>query len=320
MLSIGVLGINHKTADLDLREAIARGAQSLSGERALFFLYPTILLSTCNRTEIYFSAEDLAQAHSDLLAYLRMQIGEPFEHRLYSYFGIDCFFHICKVAAGLDSAILGESEIQRQVKVAYASSRKLSPCLHFGFQKALKVSKEIRSHLALQQGAPTLYRTLWRLAEWKNRQILLVGYSEINRGLISFLLHKGVKNFSLCTRNPSQVEMDGVHVVNRSILSRWPEYDVIVCATKADEYLIRGTGRKTQVIFDLSVPRNVDPQVEALLYNIEEVNRLTEQKEAAHTLDGCEAFIWENVLKLAQIYRMKAQHVLESVGMRVNPY
>lgn len=307
MLSIGVLGINYKTADLALRESIARGAQSLSGERALFFCYPTILLSTCNRTEIYFSAEDLAQAHSDLLAHLRMQIAEPFEHRLYSYFGVDCFFHLCKVAAGLDSAILAESEIQRQVKVAYANSRKLPSSLHFVFQKALKVSKEVRSGLALQRGAPTLYGTLWRLAEWKNRPILLVGYSEINRGLISFLMHKGIKNISLCTRDPSQVEIEGVRVVSRSVLSRWPEYDVIVCASKADDYLIRGNGNRSQVIFDLSVPRNVDPKVGALIYNIEEVNRLTEQKETAHALDRCETFIWENVLKLVRIYRFKTQ-------------
>jgi glutamyl-tRNA reductase len=305
MLSVGVLGINHKTADLPLRESIARGAQSLSGERALFFHHPTILLSTCNRIEIYFSADDLAQAHSDLLAHLRKQIEEPFEHRLYSYFGVDGFFHLCRVAAGLDSAILAETEIQRQVKVAYANSKRLPSSLHYVFQKALKVSKEIRSSLALQRGAPTLYGTLWRLAEWKNQRILLVGYSEINRGLISFLTHKGVKNISLCTRNPMQVWIEGVRVVSRSVLSQWQEYDVIVCASKADDYLIRGEGRENQVIFDLSVPRNVDPKVGALVYNIEEVNRLIEQKGAAHSLEQCEAFIWENVIKLIRIYRLK---------------
>ena len=313
MVSIGVLGINYKTADLALRESIARGAQGLSGERALFFSYSTILLSTCNRTEIYFSADDLSQVHSDLLARLRMQIAEPFEHRLYSYFGVDCFFHLCKVAAGLDSAILAETEIQRQVKVAYANARRLSSSLHFVFQKALKVSKEIRSHLELRRGAPTLYGTLWRLAEWKNRSILLVGYSEINRGLVSFLTHKGVENISLCTR--CHVEMEGVRVFNRSILAQWQEYDVIVCASHADEYLIRGDGRNSQVLFDLSVPRNIDPKVGALVYNIEEVNRLIEQKPAEHTLEQSEAFIWENVLKLIHIYRIKTQRVLESVEM-----
>ena len=115
-----------------------------------------------------------------------------------------------------------------------------------------------------------------------------------------------------------QVWVEGVRVVSRNVLAQWQEYDIIVCASKADDYLIRGEGRKsqvTQVIFDLSVPRNVDPKVGALVYNIEEVNRMIEQKEAAHSLEQCEAFIWENVVKLLRIYRIKTQRVLESVGM-----
>lgn len=302
MLSIGILGINYKTADLGLREAIARGAESLSGEKALFFPYPTVLLSTCNRTEIYFSAEDLALAHSCLLAHLRAQIVEPFEHRLYSYFAIDCFVHLCRVTAGLDSAILAETEIQRQVKVAYSKGRNLPSCLHYVFQKALKVSKEVRNQMDLRRGGPTLYGTLWQLAKWRKEKILLVGYSEINRGLISFLIHKGVENMTLCTRNPDQVAIEGVQIVGRNILARWQEYDVIVCASKADNYLIHGRGEKKHIIFDLSVPRNVDPKVEALVYNIEQVNQLIEQKRSLQTVDLCDDYIWENVLKLIRIY------------------
>lgn len=315
MVSIGVLGINYKTADLAIRESIARGAQSLSGEKALFFPHSTVLLSTCNRTEIYFSSDDLALAHSDLLAHLRLQIDEPFEHRLYSYFGIDCFAHLCRVAAGLDSAILAETEIQRQVKVAYAKGRNLPSSLHYVFQKALKVSKEVRNQLDLQRGAPTLYGTLWQLAKWKNARILLVGYSEINRGLISFLMHKGVENISLCTRNPLQVQINGVRVVGRSALNRWQEFDVIVCASHADDYLISGQSDRNHVIFDLSVPRNVDPKVGALVYNIEQVNQLIEQKRSDQTVDLCDGYIWENVLKHIRLYRIKTQRVLESVEM-----
>jgi glutamyl-tRNA reductase len=309
MVSIGILGINYKTADLSLREAIARGAEILSGERALFFPYPTVLLSTCNRTEIYFSAEDLALAHSHLLAYLRGQIVDPFEHRLYSYFGIDCFVHLCRVTAGLDSAILAETEIQRQVKVAYSKGRNLPSCLHYVFQKALKVSKEVRNQMDLKRSGPTLYGTLWQLAKWRKQKILLVGYSELNRGLISFLIHKGIENMTLCTRNPSQVVIEGVQVVSRDILARWQDYDVIVCASKADDYLISGKGEKKHVIFDLSVPRNVDPKIEALVYNIEQVNQLIERKRSLETVDLCDDYIWKNVLKLIRIYNQRDSRV-----------
>lgn len=92
-LKIGVIGLNHETADLVFREAVAKGAAILAGEKAIFFPHPTILLSTCNRMEIYFSGEDLAEVHSDLLERLRRQIPEAFAHRLYSYFGLDCFTH-----------------------------------------------------------------------------------------------------------------------------------------------------------------------------------------------------------------------------------
>jgi len=315
-IRIGVLGINFKTAPLPLREAIARGTESLNGESAIFFPHPTVLLSTCNRTEIYFSADDLAEAHSDLLAYLRGQIKEDFEHRLYSYFGIDCFVHLCRVTAGLDSAIFAETEIQRQVKVAYARAGKrgcLPKCLHYGFQKALKVGKLVRSAFTADRNDPTLYGTLWQMAEWQNKRILLVGNSEINRGFLSFLMHKGIRGISLCTRNPSVVRLEEVHVYDRTILKRWPEYDIVVCASKAEGYLIEGEG--TSLIFDLSVPRNVDPQVRgATLYNIDQ---LIEQRKTRESLEQREITVWENAVKLARIYQIKTLRVPESAGMEL---
>ena len=295
MLPIGVLGINFKTAELPLREAVARGASTLSGERAVFWPYPMVVLSTCNRAEIYFSADDLAAAHSALLAHLRPYVEGPFEHCLYSYFGIDCFAHLCRVTAGFDSAIFAETEIQRQVKVAYGSAKYLSAPLHYVFQKALKVGKGVRNQLDLRD-RPTLYGTLWQLAEWQNRSILLVGYSEINRGLLSFLTHKGVENISLCTR--SDIHLEGVRVCGRDELGHWRNYDVIVCASKANGYLISGQSNRSHTIFDLSVPRNVDPDTGATLYNIDQC---IDPRGAPH-LERCEALVREEVVKLTRIY------------------
>ncbi len=161
---------------------------------------------------------------------------------------------------------------------------------------------------------PTLYNTLWQFAHWKNRKILLVGYSEINRGLISYLEHKGVNNLTLCTRDPTKVHVEQVHVVGRDVLRNWQHYDVIVCASKSDDYLISGNGNEDHVIFDLSVPRGVDPQTGARVYNIEELNQRIEQKRSMVHLEASEDFIWENVVRLTQIYRMKARIGLQQVG------
>ena len=313
MVSVGVIGINHKTADLPLREAIARAAENLRGEKAIFFSCPTVLLSTCNRTEIYFSGEDLGQIHSDLLALLRSQVPLEFEHCLYSYFGTDCFAHLCRVTAGMDSAIYRETEIQHQVKLAYGTSKFLSQPLHFIFQKALKVGKNVRSEVHVNH-TPSLYNTLWQLAVWKKRRVLIVGYSDINRGLISYLQHKGVLDLTLSTRDPSRVFVSQVRVLGRDAIKKWQRYDVIVSGSKSEEYLITGSGSPHHVIFDLSVPRGVDPDVGARVYNIEELNQRIELKELQLQRGICEDFIWENVIRLSQIYRKKTRAGLIQVG------
>lgn len=321
LLKVGVLGLNHKTADLALREGVARGANALFGKRALFFPHPTVLLSTCNRTEIYFSSENLSLAHTHLIAFLRSVIEGSFEHRLYSYFHAECFAHLCRVTAGLDSAILAETEIQRQVKVAYAKAAEhlaLPSSVHYVFQKALKVAKTLRRHLEVELGAPTLYTTLYEIAEnfWgslKERKILLIGYSEIQRGLASFLLRKGVEKFALCTTHPERVVLEGAHVFGRSILEKWKEFDWIICASKAERALIRGKSSQRQLIFDLSVPRNVDPEVgenhSVTLMNIEQINQVIEERRRIQgdSIAQCEELLWENVVRLSRIYKSKLQ-------------
>ena len=123
------------------------------------------MLSTCHRTEIYFSALNLAEAHSEILQVLRREIALAFEHELYSYFGFDCFLHLGYVVSGLDSVIIAESEIQRQVKVAYEEVQWYYPlpsCLHFLFQKSLKIGKEKRGNILLSQGKMTSLRCFFR--------------------------------------------------------------------------------------------------------------------------------------------------------------
>jgi len=312
-----VIGISYKTAELPLREEFARVTQKIGGERALFFKHPTVLLSTCNRTEIYFSAEDLSDAHSDLLAFFRRYFDEPFEHRLYTYFGVDCFAHLCRVASGLDSAILAETEIQRQVKLAYARSAKALPlpsCIHYLFQKSLRVAKEARSAISLERGASTLFGALWQIAEGhfadlKKTKILLVGYSEINRGFGAFLHRRGIRNFFLATRRPKEVVMEGAIAKGRELLASWRDFDWIVCAAKSEEYLIRGNG-SGQLLCDLSVPRNVDPSIEgATVWNIEQIDQSVEQNRCLEeeSVERAEETIQVCVFRLAHAYRTKCE-------------
>jgi len=320
VLKVGVIGINHKIANLPFREAMARGASTLSGEKALFFPHPVVLLSTCNRMEIYFGGHDLAAIHADLLQWLRGYIQESFEHRLYSYFGIDCFAHLARVTAGIDSAIFAETEIQAQVKDAYELACqfvKLPSCMHYVFQKALKIGKLIRHQMPMDR-APSLFQAVWQLAHFHledaaKARILLVGYSEINRGMIHFLRRRQVEQFTLITNNPSAVSIPKARVLGYETVGFWTEYDWIICASAHDRFLLAGKGRGRHAIFDLSVPRNVDPFVgkskDTVLYNIEQIDDWIEQKKSKHTgqMESSDALIRQEALRLAHIYGQKTK-------------
>jgi glutamyl-tRNA reductase len=292
MLPVGVLGVNHKTADLELREAVARASAMLPEE--------VVILSTCNRIEIYYSSSCLPQMHGELLSFFR-----PFQHRFYSYFDQHCLTHLCRVTAGLDSAIVAETDIQRQVKCAYtkacATIRLPSP-LHFLFQKALKVAKEIRSHLLPHPSS--LSSVIWDLMIQHGSTAarpLFVGNSHVNRALIRFFQQKGIQNIVLCSR--------GTNGMGREILQQWEQFDLIITATHAQHYLLQPKvlDDHTRLIFDLSVPRNVDPSMRTLagvtLYNIEQLHQFVKQRGIDQ--QHCDRMIENNVRRLCLAYRKK---------------
>lgn len=299
-MRVGVLGINYKSSDLQLREFLAKACQTSFGNESFFSSqFKVVLLSTCNRTEIYFSAEDLAQVHSELLAILRGKIELPFEHKLYSYFGVECFAHLATVTSGLDSVIIAETEIQKQVKTAYENAclyYTLPSCLHFMFQKCLKIGKEMRSSFPLSRGGVTLEGMIFHLSklllkDMKKTSVFFLGNSEINRKILSYFVRKGVGPITLCTRAPhSAKELKdnySIQLVDWSSLSSWKDYDLVICATNQQEYLLfyeqADFTCKTRLVCDLGIPRNADPYLKQhpgiTLFNVEELGRLIDQKQ-----------------------------------------
>jgi len=135
-MKIGIIGVNFKSADLFFREKLALSLQ-VSSPLFSALNHSKVILSTCNRFEIYFFSENLTETHSELLQKFRAEFESDCGFKLYSYFGQDCFSHLCRVTAGLDSAVLVETEIQGQVKRAYLKAQEtpLAKELHFIFQK-----------------------------------------------------------------------------------------------------------------------------------------------------------------------------------------
>ncbi len=298
-MRIGVLGLNHKLATLNLREKMAKICSRRFGEtNSIHSRLSYVLLSTCNRTEIYFHSPDLPETHIYLLNVLRSGMEEAFEHRMYSYFGVDCFDHLACVTAGFDSAVLGETEIQGQVKQAYESAmnyRKLPHELHFLFQKSLKIGKEVRSQYPFGRKRPTLEETIYQagqqfLGELHRKRILFVGLSKINHRIFSHFHHKHLPHLTFCNRTESKLLDLHAKSLPWEHIDEWKNYDLVILGTKCPHFVIDRAPlqlEKQILLIDLSVPRNVDPKVgrhpQIKLHNIDQIARLIRHKEEFET-------------------------------------
>lgn len=338
-MRVGVVGLNHKIADLKLREETAKACQRRFGTiNAVRDEGAFVLLSTCNRTEVYFFADELAATHSFLLDELRQELQGNFEHRLYSYFGLDCLVHLSRVTAGLDSALVGETEIQGQVKVAYEQACQygtLPAPLHFMFQKSLKVGKKIRTEVKFSRTQHHLKHGVWALAERQlfapeKSKVLLIGASEINQKVFQFLWEKGVRGATVCNRSLGRaeafVEGTAAKVLPWIERERWHEFDWVICGTKCPQHLISQEtlpqkGLRTRLLVDLSVPRNIDPQLAEVkdlqLFNIDEINaHLAVNRLRAHAcVTKAEEMAQEMTRRNLEIFLAKEQSRRERIAV-----
>lgn len=337
-MHVGVLGINHKLADLKLREKLAKICrQRFDAAGSLHYAHPFVLLSTCNRTEIYFSSDDLAKTHSYFLHILRSEIKSEFDHKLYSYFGIDCFSHLACVTTGLNSAVIAETEIQGQVKNAYelySSYTTLPKELHALFQRALQTAKKVRSELHLGRGMPTIEHAIFNSGRqfFKNPEdidILFVGASEINKKILSHFLAKKLPKITVCNRSLHNARTlfhnTPVQIIEWNRLQEWHSYDWIIFGTKSPDYLIHrhmpteSIGKK--LIMDLSVPRNVDPALaqkpDITLLNIDQLNNLLKMRNQSmnESRRDAESMIYRAADRLASRHVQKESYQMNSIAL-----
>ncbi|MBN4067183.1 glutamyl-tRNA reductase [Simkania negevensis] len=298
-MQIAVLGINHKFAALEVREHFAKLCHYYIRNQQ-DFLYPSVILSTCNRTEIYYSASDLSKAGDELHQLLSTPLYNNFYNTTYFFTGPDCFTHLAHVITGMDSAIIGETEIQGQVKKAYliaTANTSLPHELHYLFQKCMRIGKQIRSQLLLGKGGLSLEQALldlWQLTfgSASVHRILFIGASEINHKMIQFFKLNQVPNVSLCNRSFEKTEAfaqdNEIHPLPWHAARQWPDYDMVVFGTKYPDYLATpkdciGSTTRKRLLIDLSVPRNVDPALgnvpNVSLYNIDDMHALVSKEK-----------------------------------------
>jgi len=323
-MRVGVIGVNHKLANLKLRDLLAKVCQDLFGLKHFPQQHHFVLLSTCNRTEIYFSSDNLTETHCYILSMLRKELDKDFDQHLYSFFRHDCFLHLSRVAAGLDSAIVAETEIQGQVKDAYQAAlnagRQLPKELHYLFQKALKNGKMVRQKLPINRGIHNVEHAIWEIGKQLFKpplqsKILLVGTSEINYRVLRFLKRRGIPKITICNRTNQKAHewafKHSIQMLPWERFEEWKQYDWVILGTKSSNHLIsvdqisRIPSKK--LFFDLSVPRNLDPLIDyapdCIVYNIDRIHQVLNRKQQkiSHFIEKGE----ELILSATQLQNMR---------------
>lgn len=314
-----ILGINHKTAPVSLRERVAFSSDTLDKALNSLLSQPLIqggvVLSTCNRTELYLSVEQQSDLQEALLRWLceyhHLEADEV-RQSLYWYLDDKAVSHLMRVASGLDSLVLGEPQILGQVKKAFAESRRghgLSVDLERLFQKSFSVAKRVRteteigSHaVSVAFAACTMARQIFEsLAEVT---VMLVGAGKTIELVARHLREHKVKRLLIAnrTRNRAQrlAEEVGADVISLTEMdSQLGEADIIITST-ASTLPIIGKGmvdralkqRRYQpmLLMDIAVPRDTEPEVaklaDAYLYTVDDLqfiieNNLAQRKHAA---------------------------------------
>ena len=317
-MTLWVLGINHQTAPVDLRERVAFDAGNLpvalASLRALSEVSEAALLSTCNRTELYAIARD-----SESLTHWLSTQAEGLDAYLYRYSDADAVRHLFRVATGLDSMVLGEPQILGQVKDAWVTAREngaMGSRLDRLFQQTFAVAKRARTDTRVGANPVSVASTAVRLAQnsfarLDESTVLLVGAGETIELAARHLSEGKVRRLLIANRTLAHAQelatRHGGYALPLGELDRHlAEADVVFSATASREPVITrhlvatALGKrkhKPMLLFDLAVPRDIEQSVaelgDAYLYTVDDLERAVEdnrrgRREAA---DAAEAII-----------------------------
>ncbi len=280
-------GINHKTAPVEIREKFAFAATELNSaydQLKTEDVEGLVILNTCNRTELYATAKDIDVGQKHLKSFLLSYSGlsaEEIEEYIYQPNCYEAIDHLFRVSSGLDSMILGETQVLGQVKEAYQKAREIKASdgvLNSLFQKALYVGKKVRTETAIDQHPVSISYAAVELAKktlgsLQDKTVLVVGAGEIGELTTKYLLLNGVKSVIISNRSYEKaVEMaksfNGRAVRFDQLAEELRQADIVISCTAANHYVIREDnclevllsrqGRRIMLI-DIAVPRDVEP-------------------------------------------------------------
>ena len=324
------VGISHHTANVETRErySLRRPEEWLRAESGCD---EALMLATCNRVEVYAAASEAVPTEqiAHCLARGGAQPGDD-GSGFYRYEGEECVRHLFRVVCGLDSMVIGETEILGQVKKAYALAREsgsAGPLLHRLFQRAFRVAKQVRSTTGITRGAVSVGSVVADLAvkifrDLAERKVLLLGAGEMNERTARALSARGVSDIRVSNRSFERAERLATLVRGRAVaFEHWPnacrEIDILISSTAAKEPLltpeilgpmIRERLDRPLFIIDIAVPRDVAPEVNEMdgvfVYDIDALQSIAEQSLALRRqqIAPADAIIAEHVADFRACY------------------
>ena len=337
-MEVIVVGLNHRTAPIALRECLAfqedKLPEALQQANALPTLKENMILSTCNRVEIYGVAREMEKAVFDLENFLsqyhHLSLRE-FEKNLYSYTGEEAVKHIFRVASSLDSMVVGEPQILGQIKDAYdiATQTKTSGLiLHRLLHRAFHVAKRVRTETRISNSAVSVSSVAVELAKkifesLERKTVLLIGAGEMCELAAQHLVSGGIEKVLVTNRTydravtlAEQFKGEAIPFEEMNIGLR--RADIVISATDSPQYLIRHDqvarvvkDRRQKPIFfiDIADPRDIEPKVgeieNAYLYNIDDLQKVTFEniKDREKEAVKAEAIVEDEVVQFVAWYR-----------------
>jgi glutamyl-tRNA reductase len=333
-MPIVVIGLSHHTAPVTVRERFAFSEEAipmtLKKLRENGIAQEAVILSTCNRVEVYAASQ---HQHSSRLCkevqeFLLETKGSsrPLDGELYAFGEPQSLEHLFKVACGLDSMVLGETEILGQLKKAYDLAlrhKETGPALNKAFQKAFNVAKQIRTETNIQRGSISVGSVAVELAEkifssLSERQVMVIGAGDTSEKTARALLSRGAHSIIVSNRSYDRAvalaaELGGSAVHFEEWNSAFEQVDIVISSTAAPHYVLDSTRlgplmklrrNRPLLLVDIAVPRDIDPEVNLLdnvfLYNIDDLHAIADDylRQRREEISRCERIIREKARAL----------------------
>jgi glutamyl-tRNA reductase len=345
-MKFAITGVNHTTAPVEVRERLAFDPPSLAGAlsdlKVRGGLSEALILSTCNRVEIAVTAEDDADPHSLLRQFLaesRKLEPEWLEPYLYRYQDQEAIRHLFRVAASLDSMIIGEPQILGQLKAAYAAAKAQGTIRNFLdtlLTRAFSVAKRVRSETGIGESAVSVGYAAVELAReifgsLSDKKVMIVGAGKMSELAARHLHRSGATKVFVTNRTYERArEMAGAFqaaiIEYDRFLAFLPEIDILIASSGAPHYILRKSemrrvieARRNRPVFliDIAVPRNIEPAVNEIdnvfLYDIDDLQKvvdvnLGERRKRAVLADEIIAHEVERM-----VARLKAREVTPTI-------